>query len=182
MSFRRNIFPILTLSLLVFLVACDDYYDELENDFDDGDEDVVPRSSIVGTYQAENHTKQSGCRTRSNHSGYTGSGFMDYGDNNSMVEWDNVNVPSAGEHTLTATASDDLRARKDLGDLTRTVRDDHELLVGTLQGGPVNIPLLDNPFHDRVPEGEQLRVARRKILKRRCDNVWGNRHIFTSVS
>lgn len=52
------------------------------------------------TYQAEDYTSESGCSFSSGIAGYTGTGFMDYGGNGTYVEWDNVNVNSAGTYNL----------------------------------------------------------------------------------
>ncbi len=54
-----------------------------------------------GTYQAESYTAQSGCRRATDPTGYTGSGFMDFGDNATYVEWNNVNAAVAGSYQLT---------------------------------------------------------------------------------
>ncbi len=75
----------------------------------EGEEQITPfesKSSLLVssgevTYQAESRTAQSGCVSSSNHSGYTGSGFMDFGGNGSWIEWNNINVSSAGEYSLT---------------------------------------------------------------------------------
>ncbi|MCU0693171.1 MAG: M66 family metalloprotease [Polyangiaceae bacterium] len=57
-------------------------------------------AATVGVYQAEDFTSQSGCQKTAVHAGYTGTGFMDFGGNGSLVEWNNVNAPSAGKYTL----------------------------------------------------------------------------------
>ena len=51
------------------------------------------------TIEAENYSSQSGCTIAKNYPGYSGSGFLDYGGQNSYGEW-NVNVSSAGEYDL----------------------------------------------------------------------------------
>ncbi len=61
----------------------------------------VSEGSCGGTYQAENYTAQSGCSRATNASGYTGSGFMNFGDNGTYVEWNNVSAASAGSYQLT---------------------------------------------------------------------------------
>lgn len=58
-------------------------------------------SSVIGTYQAEDHTLQSGCTQRSKELGFTGTGYMEYGGNGSFVEWGNVTAPSLGMYNLT---------------------------------------------------------------------------------
>ncbi len=52
------------------------------------------------TYQAENYTAQSGVTTASNHAGFTGSGFVDYGGNGTWAEWNNVSASAAGTATI----------------------------------------------------------------------------------
>jgi hypothetical protein len=58
-------------------------------------------SSVVGTYQAEDHTLESGCSQKSNDLGFTGTGYMEYGGNGSFVEWGNVTAPSTEMYKLT---------------------------------------------------------------------------------
>ncbi len=52
-------------------------------------------------YQAESYTALSGCAVARNHTGYTGTGFVNYGENGTWIEWNNVNVDAAGEYNLT---------------------------------------------------------------------------------
>jgi hypothetical protein len=66
---------------------------------DAGVSDLVDKATSA-TYQAENHTFQRGCARSTTHAGYTGSGFMDFGGNGSILEWQNVSVPAAGQYTL----------------------------------------------------------------------------------
>lgn len=51
-------------------------------------------------HEAEARSAQSGCAQKSNHGGYTGSGFMDYGNNGTWIEWNRVAAPEAGEYRL----------------------------------------------------------------------------------
>lgn len=53
------------------------------------------------TYEAENRSAQSGTSIASNHSGYTGTGFVDYGGAGSWIEWNTVAGGSGGGATLT---------------------------------------------------------------------------------
>ncbi|MCU0663159.1 MAG: DUF5010 domain-containing protein [Myxococcota bacterium] len=71
--------------------------DDLENGLD---EDSLERATSVGLYQAEKFTAQSGCQIATNQAGYTGTGFVDYGDNGTWIEMNNVNVSQAGSYTL----------------------------------------------------------------------------------
>jgi len=58
-------------------------------------------SKIKGdVYEAED-AKLVGCQRASNHVGYQGTGFADFGGAGSYVEWDNVLADSTGQHTLT---------------------------------------------------------------------------------
>ncbi len=68
-------------------------------DPDGGVSDV--KLSAPTTYQAEAYTAESGCARATNREGYTGSGFVDFGENGSYIEWNNVNAPAAGGYRLT---------------------------------------------------------------------------------
>lgn len=52
-------------------------------------------------YQAENYNAISGSSKQSKNSGYTGSGYVDFGGNSSWMQWNNINAPAAGEYKLT---------------------------------------------------------------------------------
>jgi hypothetical protein len=52
-------------------------------------------------YQAESATLAGGAALASNHSGYTGSGFVDFPANGGSVTWSNVSAAVAASHTLT---------------------------------------------------------------------------------
>jgi hypothetical protein len=60
-----------------------------------------PQNATALSYQAENYTSQSGTTTSSANSGYTGSGYVDYGGDGSWMEWNNINTGSSGEAELT---------------------------------------------------------------------------------
>ena len=62
----------------------------------------VPEGTCDGDelYEAEDFTGQDGTRLASNHAGFSGDGFMDYGGNGTWIEWDNVYVSQAGKYTL----------------------------------------------------------------------------------
>jgi hypothetical protein len=94
MNLYRNVFCLFLMSLAVTLFSC-----EGVDEVDDVEDNLNIRAGTV-TYQAESFTFQSGCTRASNHIGYTGTGFMDYGGNGSLVEWDNVNVAAAGQYKL----------------------------------------------------------------------------------
>ncbi len=53
------------------------------------------------TYQGESPTAQSGNVVATTHSGFTGTGYMDFGAVGSWLEWNNINVATAGNYTLT---------------------------------------------------------------------------------
>lgn len=99
MVLKKPFLPLFLPACIFVLCACEDYYDNVDED-SYGEQNFYPQAAVVGAYQAENHTFQSGCSVRSNHSGYTGSGFMDYGGNGTLVEWNNVKAPAAGQFTL----------------------------------------------------------------------------------
>jgi alpha-galactosidase len=87
-------------SLIVGLAACEDYTDEFDDSLWSEDEDRYGRTTAAGTYQAEDYSFQSGCGKATAHAGYTGSGFVDFGGNGTLLEWNNINAPSAGQYTL----------------------------------------------------------------------------------
>jgi hypothetical protein len=51
-------------------------------------------------FEAEDRTSEDDCSEASDHSGYTGSAYMDFGDEDAWIEWDNIDVAQAGEYTL----------------------------------------------------------------------------------
>ncbi len=56
---------------------------------------------IEGTvFEAEHRTSEDDCTETSDHSGYTGSAYMDFGGDDAWIEWDNINVARSGEYTL----------------------------------------------------------------------------------
>ena len=67
----------------------------------EGAEAAPVASKIKGdVYEAED-AKLVGCKKASNHKGYQGTGFADFGGKGSSVEWDNVLADSDGQYTLT---------------------------------------------------------------------------------
>jgi hypothetical protein len=75
----------------------------------------VPEGTCGKTYQAESYTKQSGCTLDNDHTGFTGTGFMDFGGSGTYVEWNNINVATAGSRVLTFRyANGSANARKAL--------------------------------------------------------------------
>ncbi|MEM7155862.1 MAG: carbohydrate-binding protein [Myxococcota bacterium] len=76
-------------------VGCDDAQPRDVAEYDREQESFSQR------IEAEDRTDQQGWSQRSNHGGYTGSGFMDAGGEGTWLEWDDVNVPAAGEYELT---------------------------------------------------------------------------------
>ncbi len=67
----------------------------------DGGADTSKAAAASVVYEAESYTAQSGCARATNQANYTGSGFVDFGDNGTYLEWNNVNAASAGSHQLT---------------------------------------------------------------------------------
>lgn len=53
------------------------------------------------TYQAEDYTSSNDCTVKNSFGGYTGTGYIDYGEQGAYIEWNNVNVSTAGTYTLT---------------------------------------------------------------------------------
>lgn len=51
-------------------------------------------------YEAEGRQAQRGCQQRSNHQGYSGAGFIDFGGQGSWIEWNAVQVRTGGVHEL----------------------------------------------------------------------------------
>jgi hypothetical protein len=52
-------------------------------------------------YQAESCTSQSGCNISNENTGFTGSGYLDYGGNATYGEWNYVNCSTSGTKTIT---------------------------------------------------------------------------------
>lgn len=58
-------------------------------------------SKLTGdVYEAES-ARMSGCTKESNHDGFQGTGFADFGDAGTYIEWDNVLADDNGTYTLT---------------------------------------------------------------------------------
>jgi hypothetical protein len=72
----------------------------MEGDVEGSDSELSEYAAVVGTYQAEARTFQNGCTQASDKSGFTGTGFMDFGGNGSLIEWNNVHAPTAGQYNL----------------------------------------------------------------------------------
>jgi hypothetical protein len=76
------------------------------------DDDTLGDKTLLATYQAEASTSASGCSVATDQAGYTGSGFVDYGRANTWIEWNNVNVATAGRYVMSfrfANGSSDSR-------------------------------------------------------------------------
>jgi hypothetical protein len=54
----------------------------------------------TNTYQGESYTSMSGIAASTQYSGYTGTGFADYGGIDTWLEWNNVSSARAGSTTL----------------------------------------------------------------------------------
>ncbi len=61
----------------------------------------VAEGTCAKVYQGESSTAKSGCSIAATYSGYTGSGYMDFGGNGTWSEWNNINATTAGNYTLT---------------------------------------------------------------------------------
>ncbi|HDS85250.1 MAG TPA: DUF1080 domain-containing protein [Phycisphaerales bacterium] len=70
---------------------------------------AIPSKMDGAIYEAENANRMNDAQVADNHTGYQGTGFVDFGGAGSFVEWDNVLADQAGEFTLTFryAASDD---------------------------------------------------------------------------
>ncbi len=73
----------------------------LEADAYDAGADLLNKATVVGVLQAENTSQRSGCTIATKNTGYTGSGYINFGGNGTWMEWNNVNVATAGNYTLT---------------------------------------------------------------------------------
>ncbi len=60
----------------------------------------VAEGTCARVYQGESATAQSGSAVSTTYSGYTGSGYMNFGGIGTWMEWNNVNVATAGNYTL----------------------------------------------------------------------------------
>ena len=65
-----------------------------------GDADLHEKLGPSEQYEAESRSSEQGCSLRSNHAGFTGSGFMDYGGNGTWIEWTDIQAAAAGEYEL----------------------------------------------------------------------------------
>jgi len=77
---------------------------ESDSDVESGDWNTdggVDKALPGTTYQAESYTAQRGCSRETRPSGYTGSGFVDFGDEGTYMEWNNISASAAGEYRLT---------------------------------------------------------------------------------
>lgn len=52
-------------------------------------------------YEAEDCTNKYGCNLAKHHSGFTGTGFVDFGGAGTWIEWNNIIIKQTGDHTLT---------------------------------------------------------------------------------
>ena len=102
---RLSLVSLLTLLLLSFLTGCSG---NLTNK-----PPPLETAAVVGTYQAESASLGGGAKVESNHSGYTGSGFVNFLSSGSYAQWNSVSVSTAGSYTLSF--------RYALGSSSRTV-------------------------------------------------------------
>ena len=59
----------------------------------------IQNNGVSTVYQAEAYSLQSGCTVQNTNSGYTGTGYLDYGGNGTWGQWD-IDIPSNGTYTL----------------------------------------------------------------------------------
>ncbi len=74
---------------------------EADSEAYDADADLLDKSVVLTVNQAENASQKSGCTVDTRNAGYTGTGYINFGGNGTWIEWNNVNVPTAGNYTLT---------------------------------------------------------------------------------
>jgi hypothetical protein len=99
MSPSTRLLALLSIPLSMLSAAC--ALEALEGEAAlDGEAPTEKSLEVVATYQAEDHTFQKGCAFSDRHAGFTGRGFVEFGGNNSMVEWNKIEVPVAGEYEL----------------------------------------------------------------------------------
>jgi len=95
----------LLLGLTLALAGCADptgFSDtESLDSTEGGDGGLDDKAAAPSRYEAENRTAQSGCDIASNYAGYTGAGFVDFGDNGTWIEWNNIDATLAGQYTVT---------------------------------------------------------------------------------
>ncbi len=91
------------IALLLGPAACAEQdFDAEVSDSESYADGVIPGDkATLGSFQAEAPTAVQGCVVASNHAGYRGTGFMNYGSNGTWVEWNNVSVATAGRYELT---------------------------------------------------------------------------------
>ncbi len=94
----------LSLAFLLAPAACApegiDPESESYDSAGDSEGGILEDKALLATFQAEARTAASGCGPATNYSGYTGSGFIDYGGNGTWIEWDNISVATAGQYKL----------------------------------------------------------------------------------
>lgn len=90
---------LLALGAVLSFAACIDDVDD--GDTGDDSDEVSQLAAGAVRHEAENRTGQSGTAVASNYAGFTGSGFVDFGDNGTWIEWNNINAALAGQYTLT---------------------------------------------------------------------------------
>ena len=99
----------LLISCLTLGVGCEDFEDSLGAD--GGDENHRASGDVCSSgnsangdcipYEAEKRSSQSGTKVATNHAGFTGTGFVDFGGNGTWIEWNAIAAPVAGQYTLT---------------------------------------------------------------------------------
>lgn len=62
---------------------------------------AIPSKMDGAIYEAENANRMNDAQVSNNHTGYQGTGFVDFGGPGSFVEWDNVLADTGGRFTLT---------------------------------------------------------------------------------
>ncbi len=97
----RTLCRLAPLGLLLAVGACAPIEGAEAESYDVEDAGAFEDKALPSaSYQAESRTGQSGCAVAKNHSGYTGTGFVDFGENGSWIEWNNVSAPEAGRYEL----------------------------------------------------------------------------------
>jgi len=82
------------------------------SDADGGADALEDKIGAARRYEAEDHSATQGCSQQSNHAGFTGAGFIDYGGNGTWIEWNGIVASAAGQYKLSFRHANGSRANR----------------------------------------------------------------------
>ncbi len=92
---------VVAAAAMLAVSACGDVAGPGSDEYDDADGGAEVKAASSARYEAENRSAQNGSSVASNHTGYTGSGFVAFGGTGTWLEWNAVSASVAGQYTLT---------------------------------------------------------------------------------